>query len=231
MKKIVNLFIVSLILFFLACGNEPPVISFPSYNVLIYQKGALGINKDSIYLSVFFIVEDENGTEDITKVRVTHIESELTWDIPMELLNEKYIWNEKNYTGYPYLEYKNGDSILTGDYLIEIQDTAGNLTETTFVVEVDGVMLNKEYRFPEIKYKIESSEKKEIKILNDRYNSCDIKNLTDNSYFNGGRKKFKENQKIILNNSPLPQNTVISVKINKDIDEKIIYILKDIPLM
>ncbi|MBN2546035.1 MAG: hypothetical protein JXB50_09580, partial [Spirochaetes bacterium] len=145
-------------------------------------------------------------------------------------LNDKYIWNEKSYTGYPFLEYNNGKSILTGDYIIEIQDTAGNLSQTTFVVEVDGIMLNKPYNFPEIKYKLESSDRKELKILNDRYNSCDIKILTDNSFFNGGRKKFKENQKIILNNNPLPQNTVISVKINKDIDEKIIYVLKDFPL-
>jgi len=231
MKKIVNLFIIPLILFFLSCGNEPPVITFPSYNILIYQKGALGAAQDSIYLSVFFILEDENGLDDLTKIKVTHIDSELTWDIPLVLLNDKYIWNEKNYSGYPFLEYKNGESILTGDYLIEIQDSAGNLTETTFIVEVGGVMLNKEYKFPVIKYKLESSDKKEVKILNDRYNSCDVRILTDNSFFNGGRKKFKENQKIILNNTPLPQNTVISVKINKDIDEKIIYILKDFPLM
>jgi hypothetical protein len=49
--------------------------------------------------------------------------------------------------------------------------------------------------------------------------------------FDGGRKKFKSGEKIILNNNkPVQSNTNLSVKINKNEDGTIVYFLKNMIL-
>lgn len=228
MKKIVNLLLILLSFFIFSCANEPPVIDSPIYKIIIYQKGSLGIPVDSIFLSVFFYLDDDNGIEDITEINVIHLESELKWKIPLEMLTERYIWNDHGYYGYAFIEYENANSVLTGDYIIEVYDTAGNYNKVPFTVEITGVPLNKPFPIPDLKYKVEAIERKEIKISGDSFSAADIRVLTDKNIFNGGRKKFSNNQKILLANEPLPQNSILSIMISKDQEEKIVIFLKDL---
>lgn len=229
MEKIVNcLFLFLFILFFsISCANEPPIVSTPIYKVLVYQKGSLGMPMDSIFLSVFFDLEDENGLTDITEINVIHIESELKWEIPLNQL-EEYVWNEKKYYGYSFLEYENAQKILSGEYVIEVLDTAGNTSSTSFTVQFDGLPLNQSIAIKEINYKVDLVNHNELKITNGIYYAVDVKSLTERGIFHRSRKKFKQGQRIILSNEPLPQNSIISLMITKDIEEKEIIFLKDL---
>ena len=189
--------IASIILFlcmlsFISCGNEPPVISSVMYNILIYQSGSLNIPNDSMFLSVYCILDDPNGLDDITQVKITHTETEYSWIIPKDtILNSKVVWNDKSYYGYSFLEFDNSRSILTGEYIIEATDSVGNTADQTFFVEIEGQVPNETYKIPEINYKLNYSAKnREIKITGDKYNSCEIKLLNNTKAFNGGREIY-----------------------------------------
>ena len=230
MKKIIFWFLLGIILS--SCGNEAPVITFPMYHILIYQGGSLNIPNDSIFLSVHFILQDDNGMDDISEIKITHSETEYSWVLPKESLSSTTLWQEKTYTSYSFLEYENAKSILTGEYLIEVEDKAANFAQTVFFVEIEGLISSEPFKLPDIDYKVVATNKNnEIKISKDDYSSCEIRFLNDSKYFNGGRKKFKKNQKIILNNNnPMPINTKVSVRINKDEDETMVYFLKTLVL-
>lgn len=231
MKKIFFYIIFILILFLvISCGNEPPVISSSMYQILIYQKDSLNIPRDSIFLSIYFILEDDNGIDDIVDVRIIHTKTDYTWIIPVESLRKStVIWEEKQFIGCPFLEYDNASSILTGEYLIEVTDSVGNITESTLFVEIEGIISAEAYKIPEINYKIVPVNKnREIKITGDKYSSCEIRFLNKPKMFDGGRKKFKSGEKIILNeDKPVQSNTNLSVRINKNEEESLIYFLKD----
>ena len=231
MKKFFFYILFTIILFLLIdCGNEPPVIISSMYQILIYQKDSLNIPKDSIFLSIYFILEDDNGIDDILDVRIIHTNTDYTWNIPVELLKKStVIWEDKQFIGYPFLEYQNATSILTGEYLIEVTDSVGNITESTLFVDIEGIISSESYAIPEINYKIvQTNKNKEIKIIGDKYSSCEIKFLNKPKMFDGGRKKFKSGEKIILNNNkPVQSNTNLSVRLNKNEEGTIIYFLKD----
>jgi len=232
-KKISKfLLILFIILFFLFidCGNEPPVISAPIYNILIYQKGSFNLSRDSIFLSVYFVLFDENGYEDINRIKITHTQTDYTWVLPNEILNDPTIWKEETYIGFSFLEYNDARSILTGEYIIDVEDKSGNSTQIPFYVEIEGLQLDKPYEIPDIKYDTKVINNKEIKISGDDYSSCEIKFINDSNFFNGGRKKFKKGKKIILNNKDMPAGTIISVRVNKDDNETMVYFLENIIL-
>lgn len=110
--------IILLLLILISCGNEPPIITFPNYSILTYEGGSLNNPTDIMFLSIYFVLQDDNGIEDVNRIRVIHTDSEFSWELPLEVLQRTAIWQEKNYVGYPYLEYDNGKSILTGEYVI-----------------------------------------------------------------------------------------------------------------
>lgn len=230
MKKYLICLILLIIL--IGCGNEPPIINYPNYNILIYEGGSLNIPSNMMFLSVYFVLQDDNGIEDINSIRVIHTETEYSWDLPLDIINKTTIWQERTYVGCPFLEYNDGRSLLTGEYVIEIEDKAGNYADISFFVEIEGLILMKPYEIPEIKYKAKVlNDNKELSISGARYSSCEIRYLSDLSFFNGGRKKIKSGNKIILNNNnEMPVGTKISVRVNSDDDEKIIYFLKTLTI-
>ena len=213
----------------ISCGNQPPTISSVIYNILIYQAGSLNIPNNSIFLSVYCILDDPDGLDDITQVKITHIESDYSWIIPKEtILNSNVTWDDKKYRGFSFLEFDNAQSILTGEYIIEATDSVGNTAEQTFFVEIEGQVPNEIYKIPEINYKLNYSAKnREIKITGDKYNSCEIKLLNNTKAFNGSRKKFIYGKDIILDEDIMQPRTQISARINKDENGNIIYFLKN----
>jgi hypothetical protein len=232
MKKFHFLMLISLIFMMFTltgCGNEAPVLSNLMYNILIYQAGSLNIPNDSIFLSVYCILDDPNGLDDITQVKITHIETEYSWIIPKEtIIHSNVFWNDKKYYGFSFLEFDNAKSILTGEYSIEATDSVGNITTQTFFVEVEGLASNEPYRIPEIDYKVNySSKNHEMKISGGKYSSCELKLLNNAKAFNGGRKKFSYGKDIILDEELMSPRTQISVRLNKDEDGNIVYFLKN----
>jgi len=214
----------------ISCGNEPPSISFPTYNILIYQAGCFeNILNDYIYLSIYFILNDENGFEDIKEVKITHIDTEYSWIIKAENLS-KVEWNDKTLSGFSFIEIGNAKKVLLGDYHIEVLDKSDNLSDAMMTVDPEGYETAKELELPEIKYQLSlSKDMKQLTVENDTYSSCEIKFVDNPAFFNGGRKKFASNEKIILNNNkPAEPENVISVRINKDLSENLVYFLKPI---
>ena len=216
-----------LTVFLFSCGNEPPNISFPVYNVLIYQANSFNNPSDNIFLSLYFVLYDDDGFEDISKVKITHIKSEYSWNLnPSELT--KYDYNNKTYYGYSFLEYENGKAILLGEYSIEVEDKAGNIINSMTDVIIDGVDNDIPYDVPEIKYELSVADKgKELKIAKGEYWSVEIKAINRSDIFGGSRKKFKNDEKIELTDKKnvFPQGTPLSIKINEDVNETIIYYL------
>jgi hypothetical protein len=141
-------------------------------------------------------------------------------------------WGDKNYMGYSFFEYDSAKSILIGDYKIEVTDKAGNIAENFFQVEIPNADIREPYKVPEIKYQIKGENSgKEIKITGDHYNSCDIKVLSNPELWSGSRKKFSNGDKIILNKKEgLPSGSVISVRINQDVNETRILFLRNFSL-
>jgi len=226
MKKIALLIIIIVVL--ISCGNEPPSISFPTYNILIYQAGCFeNILNDYIYLSIYFILNDENGFEDIKEVKITHIDTEYSWIIKAENLS-KVEWNDKTLSGFSFIEIGNAKKVLLGDYHIEVLDKSDNLSDAMMTVDPEGYETAKELDLPEIKYQLAlSKDMKQLTVENDEYASCEIKFVDNPAFFNGGRKKFASNEKSILNNNkPVDAGSVISVRVNKGLSENIVYFLK-----
>ena len=221
--------VIFLMMTLLSCGNEPPVVSNLTYNILIYQAGSLNIPNDSIFLSVYCILDDPNGLDDITQVKITHTETEYSWIIPKDtIMHSNAVWNDKKYYGFSFLEFDNARSILTGEYSIEATDSVGNVTTQTFFVDVEGLASNEPYNIPPINYKVNFSNKnREIKISGDKYSSCEIKLLNNAKAYNGGRKKFNYGKDIILDEDLISPRTQISVRVNKDEDGNIVYFLKN----
>jgi hypothetical protein len=99
-------------------------------------------------------------------------------------------------------------------------------------VDPEGYETAEELELPEIKYQVSlSKDMKQLIVENDAYSSCEIKFVDNPAFFNGGRKKFASNEKIILNNNkPVDAGSVISVRVNKDLSENIVYFLKPLDL-
>nr|HPO50109.1 hypothetical protein [Spirochaetota bacterium] len=125
-KRIVVIFI---IFAFFSCGNEAPTISFPMYHILVYENGALQSPNENIFLSLYFLISDDNGIDDIKSVKLTHIDTEYSWSLTKDEL-KSVDWENKTYHGYSFFEYDNAKSVLLGDYNIEIEDGGGNIGNT-----------------------------------------------------------------------------------------------------
>lgn len=224
-------FLFLIIIFILiSCGNEPPSISFPMYHILVYQQGSLNNQlNDTIYLSFYFLIFDENGEEDINELKITHIETEYSWNIRAEDLS-KVEYNDKTFMGYSFIEYDSGKKILLGDYHIEVIDKVENHSDLMVTVEIEGETDRSDYPIPAIRYNATIvKEEKELSIEGDEYSSVEIMFLNKPTFFNGGRKKFSRDEKIILNNNkPVEPGSNISVRVNKGINENLIFFLKPV---
>jgi hypothetical protein len=236
MKRVIFILLsVAVLICTLGCGNEPPIVTFPIYHVVVYESGTFNVPQNSVFLSIYFNLHDDNGEEDLSSIRITHVETEYSWSLPYNSLS-KTIWQDRSYSGYALFEYNEGKSILTGDYFIEVEDKAGNITDTVINVSLDPDALEEtgnteiEVEAPEVPYAVEVTNKnRELKITGNQYESCEIKFLDNPSLYNNGRKKFKSGDKIILNNNkPAEAGNRISVRINSDVNETVVYFMKPV---
>lgn len=224
MKKLILLFF---ILFLISCENEAPYIKNPIFNVIIYQPGGTAGRSLTAFLSMHFVLYDENGIEDITHIDIIHTETEFVWKLQREQL-ETTTYGDNLCHGYSFIEYDNGNSVLMGNYLVRVYDTAGNRSDMMINVDLEGET-GQIYKpeIPEFEVKIKE-DKKELEILGSSFSSVEIKVNNKPDLFNNSRKKFYPSERLILSDEELPDNSVISVRVNSEKDERLVYFLRNI---
>lgn len=225
-KKIISFIICAFIFCLAACENEPPSIRNPIYNIVSYEDGSYLGNKGGIFLSVHFILYDENGREDIGDISLINTDYGYCWNLKNEDL-EVTKWGDEVYYGYSFFEYDNAESVLLGNYIIRVCDKVGNIVDSGFLVEVENYSKSiYKFDFPEYEISVKDN-RKEIEIKKMKYLSCEVKFPRNLAYFKNSRKKFENEERIILSDKGLEPNTLISFRINAEPDGKLIYFLKN----
>lgn len=226
MKKIILLAVSIFIFCFTACENEPPNIRNPIYNIVVYEDGSYLGNKGGVFLSVHFILYDENGHEDIETVRLINTDYGYSWDLKNEDL-EMTKWGDDVYFGYSFFEYDNAQAVLLGNYIIRVYDKVGNTADSGILVELDNYS-GDVYKpvFPEYEISVKDN-KREVEIKKMKYLSCEVKFPRNLDFYKNSRKKFESGERIILPEKSLEPNALISFRINAESDGKLIYFLKN----
>lgn len=226
MKKIILFAILAFSFLLVACENEPPSIRNPIYNIVVYEDGSYLGNKGGVFLSVHFILYDENGHEDIENIRLINTDYGYCWNLKNEDL-EMTKWGDDVYYGYSFFEYDNAQSVLLGNYIIRVYDKVGNAADSGILVELDNYSSNV-YKpvFPEYEISVKDN-KKEVEIKKMKYLSCEVKFPRNLDLYKNSRKKFEAAERIILPEKSLEPNTLISFRINAEPDGKLIYFLKN----
>lgn len=222
--------ILYIVLFFslclLACENEPPSIRNPIYNIVVYEDGSYLGNKGGVFLSVHFILYDENGYEDIENIRLINTDYGYCWNLKNEDL-EITKWGDDVYYGYSFFEYDNAQAVLLGNYIIRVNDKVGNAADSGILVELDNYSGNV-YKpvFPEYEISVKDN-KREVEIKKMKYLSCEVKFPRNLDLYKNSRKKFESGERIILPEKSLEPNTLVSFRINAEPDGKQVYFLKN----
>ena len=229
MKKI--LFCIVILIFLISCGADPPYITSASYSVLIYQQNSVqNMLSDNVYLSVFCVIAGDTEDHNLREMKITHLATEYSWTIEEKNLS-MYNYHDTVYTGFPFIEYEDGKSLLLGDYLIEITDKQDNLSD--FVIDVtipakkEGIFHIDGYIVPYKASFIRGNKELQIECKsNAAYSSAEIMFLNNQSIFAGGRRKYDAGERILFDPSyGIDTNTRLSVRLNTGADDNIIYYL------
>ena len=229
MKKF--LWFVIIITFLLSCGADPPYITSASYSVLIYQQNSVqNMLSDNVYLSIFCVIAGDTEDNNLREMKITHLNTEYSWTIDEKNLST-YNYHDTVYTGFPFIEYEDGKSMLLGDYLIEITDKQDNLSD--FVIDVaipskkEGTFHIDDYTVPYKAAFIRNNKELQIECKgNANYAAAEILFLNNPGIFAGGRRKYESSERILFDPSyGIDANTRLSVRLNTGADENIIYYL------
>ncbi|HBD92788.1 MAG: hypothetical protein A2015_08705 [Spirochaetes bacterium GWF1_31_7] len=226
MKLLQCMFFLLLLLFIFSCENEPPYIRNPVYNIVVYQSGAGAGPSTMVFLSVHFILFDENGFEDISDISLIHVDTDIVWKLKRNDLEET-LYGDNNYHGFSFFEYDNGNSVLLGDYIVRVTDSSGNQSDMALLVDLEGHSENI-YKSSIPEYEINLKEnRKEIEFNKFEYSSLELKVLNQPELFNNSRKKFTFGEKLILSDKELVAGSLVSLRVNSAVDERLIYFLKN----
>ncbi len=210
---------------FFACDNEAPVINSPIYNFVCYDSDGIGGSKRSIYLSVHFMLYDGNGVEDIVSIDLVNRINDYRWHIEKKNIEET-IYGDNTYYGYSFFEYNGAQSVLLGEYLIQVEDSVGNVTEYPLYVETDNA--NKgEFKFPDYKYEINIKDNK-LTVTGVDYSSLEYCFTNDPSIFNNSRMKHLKGSDVALTKKNSGTIYNVSVRLNIDDEEKIVFFTRNI---
>lgn len=226
MKKIISLAVLVLIFCLAACENEPPSIRNPIYNIVVYEDGSYLGSKGGVFLSVHFILYDENGHEDIENIRLINTDYGYSWNLKNEDL-EMTKWGDDVYFGYSFFEYDNAQAVLLGNYIIRVYDKVGNSADSGILVELDNYS-GDVYKpvFPEYEISVKDN-KREVEIKKMKYLSCEVKFPRNLDLYKNSRKKFESGERIMLPEKSLEPNTLVSFRVNAEPGGKLIYFLKN----
>ncbi len=229
MKKILGFIII--IAFLLSCGADPPYITSVTHSVLIYQQDSVqNMLSDNVYLSIFCVIAGDTEDNNLREMKITHLATEYSWTIEEKNLST-YNYHDTVYTGFPFIEYEDGKSLLLGDYLIEITDKQDNLSD--FVIDVavpskkEGTFHIDNYTVPYKAAFIRNNKELQIECKgNATYSSAEIMFLNNQSLFAGGRRKYNNGERILFDPSyGINANSRLSVRLNTGTEDNIIYYL------
>ena len=229
MKKILGFIII--IAFLISCGADPPYITSVTHSVLIYQQDSVqNMLSDNVYLSIFCVIAGDTEDNNLREMKITHLATEYSWTIEEKNLST-YNYHDTVYTGFPFIEYEDGKSLLLGDYLIEITDKQDNLSD--FVIDVavpskkEGTFHIDNYTVPYKAAFIRNNKELQIECKgNATYSSAEIMFLNNQSLFAGGRRKYNNGERILFDPSyGINANSRLSVRLNTGTEDNIIYYL------
>ncbi len=210
-----------------SCENEPPFVSKELFNVVSYESESLLGDSAGVFLSIHFVMYDENGIDDITDIHLINTDFDYIWKLKREEL-EVTQWQDDTYYGYSFFEYNNAKSVLLGNYLLRVFDKSGNITDVGMLVELDNVDELGEYapEIPEYAIKLEDN-KKGIRLDEFPYSSCEVRFPSELSKYKNSRKQFFSKDKIELSDKELTESTVISLRVNSEGDSRLVFFLKN----
>ena len=218
----------------ISCGPDPPYITSAYYSVLIYQQNSVqNMLSDNVYLSVFCVIAGDTEDHNLREMKITHLDTEYSWTIEEKNLTI-YNYHDTVYTGFPFIEYEDGKSLLPGNYLIEITDKQDNLSDYVIDVTLPGKHKGPfhidDWTVPYKASLIRNNRELSIECKSgSEYSSAEIIFLNNPSLFAGGRKKYNYGDKILFNDAyNIDTSTKISIRLNTGADENIIYYLSPV---
>lgn len=148
MKKI-RLAVFLLMIFFCAgCEGAPPEITDTFVQVTVF-KNMRTLQAEEI-LSLFLVVSDDDGEEDLESIYLLNDRQELFWKL--DPLNwEKTDRKGSRWIGSSSIQMPDGSAFPRGKYRVIVSDQAGDRDEKEIRISVPGVDLSK-FVFPELSF-------------------------------------------------------------------------------
>jgi len=112
----------------LGCAGKPPVISRVLARALYIEDLSTGSFSEA--LSVFLVVSDPDGIEDLSAFYVINDDAELFWKVESSAWIRSMAEGE-TWIGSSSLSMPGSDSLPTGNYRVNLQDMAGGTAEET----------------------------------------------------------------------------------------------------
>ena len=100
-------------------------------------------------LSVFMLIEDEDGIEDIESIYLIHDESELFWKLSKDNWNQKVLGG-KNWIGSNSIRMSDSSNLPAGNYRLVVIDRAGERDTREFHLSGKMLELKNSESFPEL---------------------------------------------------------------------------------
>lgn len=138
----------SLIVFCVGCEGAPPEITDTFVQVTVF-KNLRTLQAEEI-LSLFLVVMDDDGEEDIEAIYLLNDKQELFWKL--DPLNwEKTDRKGSRWIGSSSIQMPDGSAFPRGKYRVIVSDQAGDRDEKEIQISVPGVDLSK-FVFPELSF-------------------------------------------------------------------------------
>jgi len=124
-------FVVALVLFLSTCSGSVPKIGQLVWQINLIQKA----EESSSYaeLSIFILVNDEDGISDIDKIYIINDEAELFWVLDSNSWKMKVISGE-NWLGSNSIRMNDYSNLPTGTYRVLVIDKAGERDSRIFYI-------------------------------------------------------------------------------------------------
>jgi len=143
----IKLLIILSVLFFFSCSGSVPQIGQIIWQIN-YVK-APESNKVIPALSIFILIDDEDGISDIENIYIIHDESELFWKLDTETWSIKVIGG-KNWLGSNNLSMNDNSILPEGKYRVMVIDKAGERDTIQLHISSNMLKLDENIRFPKL---------------------------------------------------------------------------------
>ncbi len=144
----IKLVFIVYVVFFVSCSG-----SIPQIGQIVWQVNFIKAPEESSFLqalSLFILVEDEDGISDLDAVYIIHDESELFWKLDADVWTIKVI-SGKNWLGSNSITMNDNSSLPSGSYRIMVIDKAGERDSGVINIPSSMLKLDGNVIFPNLK--------------------------------------------------------------------------------